>query len=72
MIERLLGGGKSTMPPIIAIMKTLIGLSTDKTVESAREAIWILADQIQTGSISGDRLKTLERGSAITASSHFH
>jgi putative heme-binding domain-containing protein len=62
VIERLLGHGKSTIPTIVTIMKTLIDLRTDRAVESAREAIWILADQIQSGSISGERLETLRAG----------
>ncbi len=71
VLERLLGCGSSTMPAIVAIMKTLIDLPTDEAIESAREAIWMLAEEVQAGSISGDRLKAL-RGSRVAASPRVH
>jgi putative membrane-bound dehydrogenase-like protein len=62
VIERLLGHGNLSMPPIVTIVKTLIELPTREGVEPAREAIATLAAQVQDGSIAGERLKALRAG----------
>jgi len=73
VIERLLGRGKSTMRPIVTIMRTLIDHVSDQlfiepareeiqAIEPAREAIEMLAEQVQSGAISGERLNTLRAG----------
>ncbi|MFI5458719.1 MAG: PVC-type heme-binding CxxCH protein [Isosphaerales bacterium] len=62
VIDRLLGRGNSTMSPIVAIMRTLIAPPSEHAVGPAREAIEILAEQVQSGAISAERLNTLRSG----------
>jgi len=62
LIERLLGRDQSTMPPIVTIVRALIDPATDQTIVPAREAIEMLAGQVQSRTIAGERLKTLRAG----------
>jgi putative heme-binding domain-containing protein len=62
VLERLLGRRTKTMGPIIAIMKSLIDPSAEQAVQPAREALAMLAGQVQSGAVSGAQLKSLRAG----------
>jgi putative heme-binding domain-containing protein len=62
LIERMLARPDARMAPITAIVRSLIDHPPRALIQPASEAIVLLAGHIQSGAISGERLKALRAG----------